>query len=443
MSRAAIAILGGGVAGVVLAKELAATGVADVEILEASARLGGLQQSVRIGGAVYDIGAFVFDPAHDLLRTFPELYDSFVQVPHRSMTLTRHGTFDRYPMTIRGYLRDNGLAHCAMAAADLLASKLLYFKRDTLVRYVKYYLGTTIYERSGLKSYIERFYCTDDTSVDLEFARQRLTPLERECRLRNNLIRILRDAGNHDAQAAPWHCYVRSREGFGHAYHQIIRPALEAAGARIVMNCTIERIARLGEGFIVETDSGSRLYDQVISTIPIPAAARYMNVDLAAHFNTMSLVSLFYRLDGDAGFDASFLYNFTDAGRWKRITLFSSYYGRCEGDDYFVVECTVRGRREDLIESQRRLFEEHIASTPAMRGRLRYEGGLLTPDAYPFYGRGETEAMASAKRQLQDAGLVLAGRQGRFDYLTSNAVAAASRTLAASVAAPHSDAGGR
>ncbi|MEO6047721.1 MAG: NAD(P)-binding protein [Candidatus Kapaibacterium sp.] len=68
-----IGILGGGVAGVVTARELSNDPDLEIELLEKEDSLGGLQRSVEINGAWYDIGAFVFDREHQLLRTFPEL----------------------------------------------------------------------------------------------------------------------------------------------------------------------------------------------------------------------------------------------------------------------------------------------------------------------------------------------------------------------------------
>ena len=429
MRNERIAILGGGVAGVVAAQSLAADGNFDVVILEQADRLGGLQHSREIDGAVYDIGAFVFDAEHALLRAFPALYDSFVTVPHLSYSLTRHGTLDKYPMTMRGYLRDNGIPHCVRAGVDLLVSKVVHRRRDTLVSFVKYYLGSAMYERSGLKSYIERFYSTRDTNIDLEFARQRLLPLQHDCALRKNLARIIRDARNKNLMDKPWACYVRSPEGFGHAYG-IIRDDLENRGVDIRLGYTVDRIRRDAGGFVIDGSAGAERFDRVVSTIPVPVAAGYMGLPVHGAFETMSLVSLFYRLDGDYGFRSSYLYNFTGGGKWKRLTMFSDYYGRCRGEHYFVVECTVRGTDHRNIAEQRAAFERHIATMPVLRGNLKYQDGLLTRDAYPFYRRGDTERMAHTKRLLADAGLYLAGRQGGFDYLTSHATAERSARIA-------------
>ena len=57
-----IAVLGGGVAGVVVANELARSG-ANVDLIERAPKLGGLHRSVTADGMAFDIGAFVFSEA--------------------------------------------------------------------------------------------------------------------------------------------------------------------------------------------------------------------------------------------------------------------------------------------------------------------------------------------------------------------------------------------
>ena len=99
MSNRRVAVLGGGVgglAGAVLRRGGALLGLADqlrglgggaaelakkpridVVLYERSSALGGLQHSVSIDGASYDIGAFIFTTDHDLFRAFPGLIERF------------------------------------------------------------------------------------------------------------------------------------------------------------------------------------------------------------------------------------------------------------------------------------------------------------------------------------------------------------------------------
>src|ERR1700682_4075212 len=48
--------------------------------------------------------------------------------------------------------------------------------------------------------------------------------------------------------------------------------------------------------------------------------------------------SLFYSFSGERGFKESVLYNVSHAGAWKRLTVYSDFYGRVGGREFFAVE---------------------------------------------------------------------------------------------------------
>ncbi len=427
-----IAILGGGVAGVVLARELANVPEISVTLYEIQPRLGGLHRSVAIDGLNYDIGAFLFDREHQLLKSFPVLYDHFVPVNHRSLVVTGSGTFDIYPMSMRGYLRDHGISSVAGDAIGLLASKFRCRQRDTLVAYIEYYLGKRIYRKSGLKAYIERFYATQDTDVDIEFALQRLSTLPQDCGLRRNFFRIVREIFDSRIAEQTWGCYVRPREGFPFAY-SLIEQDLLAAGVSVRAGVRVERVERNGDGFLLHsgTREGGEGFDQVVSTIPIGTMLQIIGSRTERPPETIRLVSLCYRFQGDLGFSrANILYNFTYDARWKRMNLHSPLYGRAGGDEYFVVECTNRSDSTETEESYRKDFETHIQRLPILKGSLNYQGAIVTDNAYPFLRRNDVERVAEGRRTLEEFGIALTGRQGRFVYENSHTIALAAKALA-------------
>ena len=160
------------------------------------------------------------------------------------------------------------------------------------------------------------------------------------------------------------------------------------------------------------------------------ASADLLGIELPETLPYMTLVSLFYRLDGEPGFDTHCLYNFSLTGPWKRLTLFSSYYGPSSGGHYFTVECTVQPGSEASVDELARQFEAHVRGMPVLHGRLRLVGSVQTPNAYPVYRRGAGALLARCRTMLEAAGVELVGRQGRFDYLSSKDVAIQSRDQA-------------
>ena len=432
-----IAVLGGGVAGTVMCRGLAEHVDGGVVLYEREDRLGGLHRSIEFGGLHYDIGCFLFDPNHALLQTFPFLYDHFVKVDHRSRVLTRHGTLDTYPMTMTGYLRDNSLLSVAADALSLLRSKVRDRERDTLRKYVQYYLGPRIYRKSGLKTYIERFSGRPDTEVDLEFALQRLDGLPEACGLRRNGLRLIRDAFDQSVAEQTWGCYVRPADGFPTVY-SMIEDDLRGRGVSVRLGSAIRSVERVDGGkFLVDEGSGkAEAFDLVVSTLPPGIMMRLIGEPMRRPPRTLRLVSLCYRFRGRLAFaGAGMFYNFTEDARWKRITLFSSQYGTVDGDEYFTVECTLPEEDPTTPEELREDFERHAGSLPIFDGTLHYQGTILTPHAYPVLTPDDLQQNASAAEHLCAFGIVLTGRQASYRHATSHAIATGARALAEKIGA--------
>jgi protoporphyrinogen oxidase len=427
-----IAVLGGGVAGVVAARELARDGSADVLLFEGERHLGGLQRSVAVGGLVFDIGAFVFDPGHPLFGSFPTLRDLFPRVDHHGFAVTPSGTLDRFPMSPRGFLRDNGVLGVLLAGGDLLASKLRHRRRDSLPSYLRYYLGERLYHACGLASYVRRFFSADEAEIDLAFARQRLGSIADECSLRRNALRVLQQLRSREEEGKRWRCHVRPPGGFGAAYAEIAT-VLARCGVSIHMGSPIRTIVRRDHDFLIRLDDGEFRADRIVSSIPLGAIADALSIPIARRPEYVRLYSLFFRFRGEPGYDSPFLYNFTHDGLWKRITLLSRYYGTDNGDHYLVVECTGRNGGEERLGELATAFAAHMKSLPFYDGELIYEGGTVTPHAYPICWRDGQSEVEQLRRAVLATGIEVVGRQGRFEHISSHAAASDSRRVATRV----------
>jgi hypothetical protein len=150
-------------------------------------------------------------------------------------------------------------------------------------------------------------------------------------------------------------------------------------------------------------------------------------------FEHVALLSLFYR--GKVRPDASVIYNFTLSGCWKRITVFSSFYGTVNGSDYFTVEITTRDISPQHLEMLRINFETHAAAlclcVPDIP--LEYLGNAVTERAYPLFQRGKAKELQAERDKLTAAGIDFVGRQGSFAYLSAHDAARQAATLAAAI----------
>lgn len=434
MKSVRVAVLGGGVAGVSAAARLARSGRYAVELFEASDRLGGLHWSPVVGGLAYDIGAFVFDPAHEYLRTFPELVPMMVPVSHHSTSLHGGGELGPFPFSVTGHLRKHGRSSFARDLLDVVRCKLTARRKRTVREYCTYYLGSRLYETSGLRHYVERLYGMPEDQISLDFAYARLFQLSEQCGIRRNGPRLLA-RGLREASGTPWRCLVRPREGFQPMYGRV-RNILVEAGVVVTLGAEITSLRAVGGGHLLTDQGTTRTFDLVISTIPMDTLAALTGLTLPCHPRTMTLVSLFYRFFGTLGFDGHCLYNYAPHGAWKRAVIFSNYYGTHEGDHYFTVECTVPQDATVDLEAMHRAFEEHIAGWPIFRGRLVRQGGEVTPRAYPVLRAGEEERIRASRQLLGQTGILLAGRQGRFAYISSAGASTEARQLVEALAEP-------
>jgi Phytoene dehydrogenase and related proteins len=431
MGERRVAVLGGGVAGVVAAAELAKKAGIEVVLYERSTALGGLQHSISIDGASYDIGAFIFTADHDLFRAFPGLIDRFVPATPLHRSITPAGQLDDYPATLHGFVRDQGITRSIAALASLLYAKARYRKRNTLPALVRYYLGTSIYNRSGFRTYLERLYGLPDHEIDLEFAATRLYFLADVCSLRRRAARVVsrlwqRPRDSYDQPSV----FVRPPEGFG-AVYDAVREMLLARGVTVRTGALLERIERAADGgFVVHAAGDAQHFDRVVSTLPVAITTRLIGEAPPGGLEYMKLVSLFYRFSGVRGHQAAVICNLTKNGRWKRAVSFAELYGPHRGEEYFAVEVTTRSASAVDVAEADADFRRHTESLGLYRGTLTLQGSHVTEHAYPVYRVSEVVMLRDARRRLEDWGIDLLGRQGRFDYVTSSIVAANARAMA-------------
>ena len=308
------------------------------------------------------------------------------------------------------------------SGSSILWNKWASRNRDTLPTLCRYYVGEAIYTDSGLKNYIERLYSLPDHEIDLLFAAKRMTKLVDRAGFRNRLATSLGRVSKPRVRRA---ALARPRAGFEQMY-SIIENALVAEGVDVRTGATVRGIEVDGGGFLVSTDRGTERFDVVVSTIPVPVTAKLIGVPIRQRFETVSLLTLFYSFDGDPGFDAEVMSNFSHRGRWKRMIDFSGPYGRSGELHRISVEIPLAPDSGHVdIQAAHADFVTSAQSLGLLAGGdIRLLGHHLTPHAYPIYRSDAVADIERDKRAVSDWGILLCGRQGSFDYASSAAAAA-------------------
>lgn len=425
-----IAILGAGPAGLSAASYLLREQAEDsdgvsVEVFDREHHVGGLQRSFEYCGSHFDVGTILFFGHHGMLDAFPYLADDMVPIKYQPVSITPKGSYDRYPFTVKGFVKDHGIWTAATAGLDLLYSKLRFSAKNSVEAYARYYMGGVVFQRSGLKNYIYRLHNLPDEELDVEFAMKRLSLVERQSFRR--LLAAKLPGGKKKTIAGPR--LVRPEAGFPYMYEERIRPDLEKRGVKFRLGTEVEKVNKTESGFGLLVEGVEEPFDRVVSTIPIPSMLRLLGLEPQVEVQTKNLISLFYT--GQFARQGNTFFNFALDGAWKRITVFSRFYKPLpSGEDYFTVEVTTdEDVSEKRIAEVAQDFEQHAERYGLLKGKPELQGSHISIDAYPVYRSGQLDAIESEKQRLRDAGVDLLGRQGNFEYVISNIVARRAKEL--------------
>jgi hypothetical protein len=173
-------------------------------------------------------------------------------------------------------------------------------------------------------------------------------------------------------------------------------------------------VRQVDDGYVVETAHGIVAATRVVSTIPLNRVTALCGIQME-QLPGVTLLSLFYSFVGERGFNESIVYNFSQHARWKRLTMYSDFYGQVDGRDYFGVEVVA----DDTVlstEAAAQEFRDHTAVNNLFRGDLRLEGGHVLTEAYPVYTGASNERAIQAVAELRAFGVESFGRQGAFRY---------------------------
>jgi protoporphyrinogen oxidase len=318
---------------------------------------------------------------------------------------------------------NRGLFEQAASIGSLVKARLS--KRDirSAADFARFHMGSRLYERTGLRTYLDRFYGLSGEEVSLAFAERRMAWLIKYGSARYWLSRGLRAASVRMGKRAPpaLKAYARPPEGF-ERYYGRIGECLTNKGVDIRLSASVRSIDAAEHGHVVHTEAGSFLAGRLISTMPVAMTARWAGLPVADSLASLNLTTLFCSYAGPSPFDGTVLYNFHPEGIWKRLTMHSAYYGLVDGRSYFAVECTHLAENlsaDSLFDD----FASHVHKLRIFDGDLRLEGSMTLAHAYPVYRHGFEAALRPLINELNSRGIEPLGRQGRFDYIPSSAMA--------------------
>jgi hypothetical protein len=403
-------ILGAGISGLVACSIVLQDGASNLKLIDSYKHIGGNHINVDIGEYSFDIGSFIFQDDSPLLRHFPELLAYYIEIDPSWQRLNPQGVVTKYPFSVKDDLISAGPIEWARIGASVAISRMFRRNMKNARDFARYWIGTRLLKRSGLENYMERFYGLPAQRIELKFAEKRMSWISEYASLNNPMLKRRRN----NEQFPTNRQLVRPKEGFDRLY-KVAGDKLESLGVDIALETSVNSIKKVDGLFEVQC-AGTTLYTRrVISTLPLRNSLALCGIDPGVHLQSVRLLSLFYSFSGQRGFPSSILYNFSFLGPWKRLTVYSDFYGTANGREYFGVEVNADNVAGSADIADKR-FREHVEANSLFIGDLVLEGSTITSDAYPIYVDGATELAQKAVRALAEFGVESIGRQGRFDY---------------------------
>ena len=413
-ARCDVLVLGAGISGLVTASVLVEQGAGRVIVVDEYDHVGGNHIDRSHGGYTFDVGCFIFQDDSPLLRHFPELLPRYLPIEPTWARINPQGTVTQYPFSVR----DDLVAAGAVEGARILLSAAYgraFRRRVRNARdFARHWIGARLLYRSGLESYMERFCGLPAERIDLKFAETRMMWIAEYASVRNLVRRFVKSFGKRRSLLPTNHQLARPEQGFAHLYAPAVR-RLEDNGVTFLLAVTGKSLRKLDGEFRLDLGDRTVIAGRVVSTIPLDHALGLCDLPIERRLPTVTLLSLFFSFSGSRRFDASVLYNFDHAGAWKRLTMYSDFYGRVDDREYFAVEVLAE-RVGGSAEQAEADFRRHAAEQGLFDGDLQMEGTHLLPNAYPIYTEGAGDQAERAITALRAWGVESFGRQGGFQY---------------------------
>jgi hypothetical protein len=416
-------VLGAGISGLVSAALLLEQGNRRVLVVDEYPQVGGNHLDFRVGDYTFDVGSLIFQDDSPLLRHFPEVLPQYVPIDPSWVRVNPQGMITAYPFSFRDDFLRAGLAECARIVLSAALARVRYRRMRTARDFARFWIGPRLSWRSGLENYMERFCGLPAELIDVEFAEKRMGWLPKQASLggiARQLTDVFRRIGARRAGGAftplpsPNQQLVRPREGFAELYRPAVE-RLEARGVTFRLGARVAALRKDGDCFQLSLGDATVTAERVISTIPLSRACELIGMPAGEPLPSVTLISLFFSFAGDRGFTAPILYNFSHGGAWKRLTVYSDFYGRAGDREFFTVE-VIGGSVADSVSRAESDFREHAGGSGLFSGDLRLEGHHVLEQAYPIYTAGTGDRARETIAALRALGIESFGRQGGYQY---------------------------
>lgn len=424
-----IVILGCGLSGMCAALRLRDSGLdSEIVILEKEGKPGGLLQTTRINGHYWDHGVFLFLSNNYMLNLLPDLLQVIPEGSQQKIWL--EGSIRDFPLD-KGMLKTLSKPVLLGIAFDYIYSLVrcwLGCDGKSVQDWMRYRITSKLLRFSRLDQYVTKMQGLPATQISATIGETRLQGLHEATRPLQLMRLVLSSRRKMQQRMQPYEFYPY-HGGIGRISEEMSRLCDERS-IRIICGSPVQRVVPVGDaGYEVQTGNGeaSATYcaDYVISTIPLEELAAASKDRLSEYalacakdLSYLNLKLMFLLINRPSIFHDFFvLYSFEPHHRWKRLLAVAQPGGMTTvtieigfkpedglpGPD--VDEAVIRQLTDEVrLFSRDEIVEQHTA---------------VVNRAYPVYRLEFEKNVRRLMEELESSTFRVAGRQGRFLYVST------------------------
>jgi protoporphyrinogen oxidase len=423
-------VLGGGVAGLTIAREMVRAG-RSVTVIEKSPHVGGLSRTFRRDGFSFDLGGHRFHSNNaDVVRWLQELVGGDLLTVRRRSRIHIDGRFVDYPIRLGQAVGAFGLSKAAGIAASY--AKVLLSGREPEARSFEEWVirrfGRVLYE-IYFKPYTEKVWGLPCDQLSADWASQRISLPSLSEAVYRALVR-----SKHPPATIVSHFYY-PRAGYGTICDRLA-DEIVAGGGGVLTGTSPRRLVFHADEAVVQAGQGdgpaaTLRCRHVVSTIPLDALLQIVPGDPeveqaagAARLAYRGVILVFIALDRPQ----------VSADSWTYFPSPTLLFGRSHepknwspalvpgpGVTSLALEVFASPGDDSWQADDRALVDRAVAELDEVGGVAAREVAgawvLRVPDAYPVYSLGYGDRLGRLRAAMARwPRLSLVGRTGSFCY---------------------------
>lgn len=416
-----VGILGGGLSGLTYAYFSSKMGF-DVTIFEKEVVTGGLMRSIKEEGFTFDIGG-----SHIIFSKDREVLDFMLSLLGRNRVYNRRNTAILYKRRLVKYPFENGLSDLPLLENLSCLIHFLYArmsrKRDpkNLKEFFYNTFGNAISEKY-LIPYNEKIWKLNVNDLSLDFVGRLPDPKVMD------VIKASLGMGSEGYIHQLFFHYPR--EGGIQALIESLGKRIEG---KIVTGFKVECVKRESGGWVVSNDSDERIFDRVVSTIPLHEAVRIFDVpqDIrrdAGGLRYNSLITVTIGLEDLRVKGLSWLYIPDKDVHPHRVSFPSNFSPRNspKGRPSILAEITVKPEDPFLREDEEKISEIVVEELDRLKiiskDKVLYKRAFKIRYAYPLLDAYCLRCIERIRGFFRSIGVELVGRFAEFRYINMDDV---------------------